>query len=421
MANTVIKFRRSSITASPAPGSLNIAEPAYSFSSDKLFLGNVGGNGILTVGGRYYTSIVDGATSANNANNIVKRDLNGDFAGRTITATSFIGSMFGNANTATTLATGRYITTIGDVVIANTIFDGSTNINPTATLSTTGVASGLYGATDGSSYSSFTVDSKGRITSASNVAIAAGSTFNVTSNTGADIITAGDSLNIIGGDGITTAVSSNTGNTTVSSSVDSTVVRTTGNQTIGGTKIFTGDVTFSGTTFYANTTQLNVGDNMVVLNADIPVSVAPSENAGITINRGNTNANAAIYWDETNDWWTAQANVLSAGATTLGRIHTDAYANATSLIVGTVPAARLSGSYTGISGLGTVTIGTWQGSVVNVAYGGTGQTSFALNGVLYGAGGSGALLSTGAPTEGKVLQGNISGVPVWSDLDGGFF
>jgi hypothetical protein len=28
---------------------------------------------------------------------------------------------------------------------------------------------------------------------------------------------------------------------------------------------------------------------------------------------------------------------------------------------------------------------------------------------------------TSAPTEGKVLQGNISGVPVFADIDGGTF
>lgn len=418
MANTVIKFRRSAVTAAPTAGSLNIGEPAYSFSADKLYMGNAAGSGVLTIGGKYYVDIVDGATAANNANNLVKRDVNGDFAARQIT-----GTLFGNANTATlaaALTPGRYIALAGDAT-ANALFDGSTNITLTVDLSDTGVGAGTYGAGDGSTYSMITVDAEGRITAASNVAVAAGSTFTVKGNSGSDVITAGDNLNILGGDGMTSAVIANTGNTIVAVSVDSTVVRTTGTQTVGGDKTFTGAVVFSGTTFYANTTQLQVGDNMVVLNADIPIGVAPSEDSGIVVNRGNTNSNAAFYWDETNDWWTAQANNLISGASALGRIHTDSYANATALSVGTVPSARLTGSYTGITGLGTITVGTWQGSTINVQFGGTGQSSFALNGVIYGAGANGALLVTSAPTEGKVLQGNSAGAPVFGDIDGGTF
>ncbi|MDQ6985947.1 MAG: hypothetical protein Q9M91_00930 [Candidatus Dojkabacteria bacterium] len=41
--------------------------------------------------------------------------------------------------------------------------------------------------------------------------------------------------------------------------------------------------------------------------------------------------------------------------------------NATQLLSGTVPSARLSGSYTGITGLGTVTTGVWNGTRVDIS------------------------------------------------------
>jgi hypothetical protein len=88
---------------------------------------------------------------------------------------------------------------------------------------------------------------------------------------------------------------------------------------------------------------------------------------------------------------------------------------------GTLGTARLSGSYTGITGVGTITAGTWNGSTVNVAYGGTGIVSATLNGVLFGRGGSGALQVTSAGTEGQVLQAGATGVPSFSMLDGGSF
>ena len=64
-----------------------------------------------------------------------------------------------------------------------------------------------------------------------------------------------------------------------------------------------GNLTVSGTTTYINTTNLNVGDNIVSLNADVTNVTAPSENAGISVNRGSS-ANVAILWDESIDKWT---------------------------------------------------------------------------------------------------------------------
>lgn len=43
---------------------------------------------------------------------------------------------------------------------------------------------------------------------------------------------------------------------------------------------------------------------------------------------------------------------------------------------GTIDTARLSGSYTGITGVGTLTAGTWAASTIGVAYGGTGAATF---------------------------------------------
>jgi len=51
---------------------------------------------------------------------------------------------------------------------------------------------------------------------------------------------------------------------------------------------------------------------------------------------------------------------------------------------GTIDTARLSGSYTGITGVGTLTAGTWNASTVGVAYGGTGATT--LTGYVKGSG-----------------------------------
>ena len=66
--------------------------------------------------------------------------------------------------------------------------------------------------------------------------------------------------------------------------------------------ILSGNLTVSGTTTYINTAQLNVGDNLISLNADYTGS-SPSENAGIEVERG-TVINTAVLWNESTDRWT---------------------------------------------------------------------------------------------------------------------
>lgn len=73
-----------------------------------------------------------------------------------------------------------------------------------------------------------------------------------------------------------------------------------------------GDLTVSGTTTYINTTTLNIGDNIITLNADITNLTAPTEDAGIEVKRGSAST-VAFVWDETDDKWTAGAETIEAG------------------------------------------------------------------------------------------------------------
>ena len=63
-----------------------------------------------------------------------------------------------------------------------------------------------------------------------------------------------------------------------------------------------GNLTVSGTTTYVNTATLNIADNIVTLNADVTGATAPSENAGLEVNRGSS-ANVQLRWNETTDSW----------------------------------------------------------------------------------------------------------------------
>lgn len=57
--------------------------------------------------------------------------------------------------------------------------------------------------------------------------------------------------------------------------------------------------------------------------------------------------------------------------------------NANNITSGTLGTSRLSGSYTGITGVGTLTAGTWNANTIGVTYGGTGIASYAVGDLVY--------------------------------------
>ena len=70
--------------------------------------------------------------------------------------------------------------------------------------------------------------------------------------------------------------------------------------TVAGNLIVSGDFTVNGTTTTVNTTEMTVSDNIITLNSD--VTGAPSQNAGIEVERGSSD-NVSIRWNETSDQW----------------------------------------------------------------------------------------------------------------------
>ena len=74
---------------------------------------------------------------------------------------------------------------------------------------------------------------------------------------------------------------------------------------------------------------------------------------------------------------------------------------------------------TSITTLGTIATGTWQGTVIDEVYGGTGQSSYTTGDILY-ASGANTLAKLALGNNGKILQSNGSNV-TYGDIDGGTF
>ena len=71
--------------------------------------------------------------------------------------------------------------------------------------------------------------------------------------------------------------------------------------TISSNLTVSGNFTVNGTTTTINTSTLSVADNLIDLNSDV-TSGTPSQDAGIRILRGDSNA-VQLRWNETNDKW----------------------------------------------------------------------------------------------------------------------
>ena len=59
---------------------------------------------------------------------------------------------------------------------------------------------------------------------------------------------------------------------------------------------------------------------------------------------------------------------------------------ASQITSGTISSSLISGAYTGITGVGTLTAGTWNATKVDPAYGGTGISSYTTGDLLYASG-----------------------------------
>jgi len=93
--------------------------------------------------------------------------------------------------------------------------------------------------------------------------------------------------------------------------------------------------------------------------------------ASNTFSIANTGVTAASVGSASK---TLTATVNAQGQLT-SLLDTNIAIGATQITSGTIDTARISGSYTGITGVGTLTAGTWNASTIGVAYGGTGATT----------------------------------------------
>jgi hypothetical protein len=162
-------------------------------------------------------------------------------------------------------------------------------------------------------------------------------------------------------------------------------------------------ITFGSTTItfsqFSGAGQITAGNGLAKSGDTLTVSTG----TGITITSDNVVIDTA---------WAGQVAI-----TTVGTIGTGTWNG--SIINATYGGTGLNTS--SATGVGIVTSGTWTTPAqLTVGFGGTGASTFSSNGILYGNG-TGTIQATVAGTDGYFLKSN-SGTPAWTNIiDGGTF
>ena len=157
-------------------------------------------------------------------------------------------------------------------------------------------------------------------------------------------------------------------------------------------------MTVNGTTTNINSTNLVVEDKNIVL-ADVETPTDTTANGGGITLKGETDK--TLNWVNATDAWTSSEdfNLLT------GKVYE---INGTSVLSGSTLGSGVTGS--SLTSVGTITSGTWTGTTIAIANGGTGQTT-AMTAAT-------ALLPDQASNSGKYLTTDGSGTLSWGTVSG---
>ena len=175
-----------------------------------------------------------------------------------------------------------------------------------------------------------------------------------------------------------------------------------------GTVVIAGNLTVNGTTTTINSTTLTVDDKNIEIGSVASPTDVTADGGGITL-KGATDH--TIIWENATDNWNSSEHWNLASGKEY-QIADTSVLSATTLGSGVVTSS--------LTTVGTIGSGTWQGTTIGVAYGGTGLTSYTAGDLVYASGAT-TISKLGIGSANYFLKVNSGGTaPEWSnEIDGG--
>ena len=108
--------------------------------------------------------------------------------------------------------------------------------------------------------------------------------------------------------------------------------------------------------------------------------------------------------------------ITSAAVSGLAASATTDTTDATNITSGTLGTSRLSGSYTGVTGVGTLTAGTWNATTIAANYGGTGFSTYAVGDILYADTTTSLAKLSDVAVGNALISGGVAAAPSWGKI-----
>jgi len=419
MANTVIQLKFSTVTA--APTTLNVGEPAYSYSSNTLFIGSPDSNGSIAIGGKFYLdqqqiifNLANAAFTSSNAATATDITQNNSItaaftAANTPSHVANSAAIYANgAFTAANAATATDITQNNSIAAAFTRANNSINANTggtiTGDLSVTGNLT-IGGNTTFVNTEVLTVEDSliklaNNQTSSDVLDIGFYGLYNSSGQKYAGLARPAATDTFFLFKGLTQDPTANalaSGSVTAANAATLIANVQAYSVTIGGQDI-----------------QLFSGNAYAAANAAITTNITQNNSITAAFTAANTPSHVANSASIYANGAFAQANIDFTNISTTAAHH----GSASSVAAFRVEAnGRISSANSTAIAIATsaITSGT-----LGVTRGGTGAATFTNNGVLLGQGTS-AFTTASSSTEGHVLTINTSGVPTFAHIQGGTF
>ena len=171
-----------------------------------------------------------------------------------------------------------------------------------------------------------------------------------------------------------------------------------------------GDLTVNGDTVTVNTATLSVEDPLILLGNG---NGADSVDLGLYARYTDSGTKySGLFRDASDsDKWKLFATTGNSHEAPTTTINTSSGFTLATLVVDTLEGTIGTASQTNITGVGTISTGTWEATDIAVAHGGTGASSLTDGGVLLGSG-TGAITAMAVLADGEMIVGDGTTDPV---------